>query len=442
MSAADLDHEVVELTRELVRIDTSNPPGNETPAARLLLDYMSEAGAECELAGPDPDRLNLIARVRGSGEGPSLMLLGHTDVVPAPPGNWTVDPFEGVIRDGAMLGRGVADMKGELAARAVAVARLARSGRAPAGDVVLVAESDEERNVADVGMPWLVRERPDLRCDYALNEGGGTLLELPGGRRVVTIGVGEKVVTAARIRVRGAGGHASVPAGADNPLRGAAEITTRLLEERWPVRVVGAVGRALAALGAPPADDPGFDVWAASQHPELAGLLPAMIHPTITPTGLEAGEPANVIPPLADVICDVRLLPGSSVEELRELVAAAIGPDISYELEVCEEPTGGTESPTETPLYEACASFVAERVPGAALLPIIAPGFSDSYWIRREWETIAYGFAPIFSTDPATYAAGMHAADERLDLADLVEMTDFATHAIESLSAAARTASA
>lgn len=433
VSAVDPTDEVVELTRDLIRIDTSNPPGRETPAAKLLLDYMSEAGAECELAGPDPERLNLIARVRGAGTGPSLMLLGHTDVVPAPAGNWSVPPFEGTIRDGTMYGRGVADMKGELAARAVAVARLARSGRVPAGDVVLIAESDEERNVADVGMPWLVRERDDLRCDYALNEGGGTLLELPGGRRVVTIGIGEKVVTSARIRVRGAGGHASVPAGADNPLRGAAAITTRLLESDPPVRMIAPVERALATLGAPPAEDPGFAEWAAAQHPELAGLLPAMVRSTITPTGLEAGEPSNVIPPLADVLCDVRLLPGSGEDDLRALVAA-VGSGIDYELDVLEPLTGGTESTTETPLYAACAAFAADRAPGARLLPIIAPGFSDSYWIRNAWETIAYGFAPVFSTDPSTYSAGFHAADERLDIADLVTMTDLATHAINALS--------
>ena len=431
--AGDLDA-VVELTRDLVRIDTSNPPGRETAAARHLLAYMEDAGAECELAGPDPERLNLISRVRGSGAGPSLMLMGHTDVVPAPAGNWTVDPFEGVVRDGRIIGRGVADMKGELAARAVAVARLARSGRVPAGDVVLVAESDEERNTSDAGMPWLVREREDLRCDYALNEGGGMLLELPGGRRVVTIGVGEKLVTSIRLRVHGAGGHASVPVGADNPLRGAAAVTSRLLEHQFPVRVTPSVERALKALGAPAADGEDFGEWAAAQHPELAGLLPAMVRSTITPTGLEAGEPANVIPPEADVICDCRLLPGSTGEDLRALVAEAVGDAADYEFELLEPLAGGTESPTDTPLYSACASFVAERLPGAELLPIVSPGFSDSYWIRRWWETTAYGFAPVFSTDPELYSGGIHAADESIDTADLVAMTDLAEHAIASLS--------
>lgn len=438
VSGPSAEQEVVELTRALVRIDTSNPPGNETPAARLLFDYLSAAGAECELAGPDPERLNLIARVRGSGEGPSLLLMGHTDVVPAPAGNWSFDPFEATVRDGRMYGRGVADMKGELAARAVAVARLARSGAVPAGDVVLIAESDEERNVSDCGMPWLVRERPDLRCDLALNEGGGELLELPGGRRVVTIGIGEKLVTSVRLRVSGAGGHASLPAVVDNPLPRAAAIVTRLCEHQFPVRVVPAVERALGELGAPSPEDASFAEWAAEQHPLLGGLLPAMVRATITPTGLEAGEPPNVVPPHADVICDCRLLPGSSEDNLRALLREALGDEPGCEIEVLEPLAGGTESTTETPLYDACVDYVRARLPGAEVLPIIGAGFSDSYWVRRGWGTVAYGFAPVFSTDPVTYHDGFHAADECLDVADLVEMTNFAAHAIESVSAAAR----
>ena len=209
---------MIALTGELIRIDTSNPPGNETAAAEHLASHLAAAGVECELLGPDPERLNLVARIRGTGEGPSVMLMAHTDVVPAPTDNWTVPPFAGTLRDGRIVGRGAADMKGELGARTVAMAAFARSGVQPRGDVVLVAEADEERNVADVGMSWLVRERPDLRCDFAINEGGGTVLELADGRRMVTVSVGEKVVTSLRIRMHGTAGHASVPEGADNPL--------------------------------------------------------------------------------------------------------------------------------------------------------------------------------------------------------------------------------
>jgi len=186
-SGERLRDEVRELTRELIRIDTSNPPGRESIAAEFLAGYLAEAGVESELTGPDPERLNLIARIAGAGEGPSLMLMAHTDVVPAPDADWSLPPFAGELRDGRVYGRGAADMKGELAARVVAFAEVARNGETPPGDVVLVAEADEERNTADVGMSWIARERDDLRCDYAINEGGGTLLELADGRRVVTI---------------------------------------------------------------------------------------------------------------------------------------------------------------------------------------------------------------------------------------------------------------
>ena len=229
-----LRDEVLGLTQDLIRFDTSNPPGGETVAARFLADYLGGAGVECELVGPDPDRLNLIARVEGRGEGPSLMLLGHTDVVPAPTADWTVPPFEGRLRGDRVLGRGAIDMKSELAARAVAIAELARGDQPPAGDVVLIAESDEERNTAGVGMSWLIEARPDLRCDFALNEGGGLLLELADGARVVTIAVGEKQVTSLRVRVFGRAGHASVPDRADNPLAHASVVIDRLLDHRPP----------------------------------------------------------------------------------------------------------------------------------------------------------------------------------------------------------------
>ena len=178
------------------------------------------------------------------------------------------------MRDGQLIGRGATDMKNELAARAVAFAAFARSGERPSGDLVLVAEADEERNVSDVGMSWLVRERPDLRCDLAINEGGGLLLELADGRRVVTISVGEKQVASARLRLAGTAGHASVPDGADNPVGHAATAIHRLLGHRRPASLPGAVTAALDDLGAPAGDDEERIEWASRQHP-LARRSPA-----------------------------------------------------------------------------------------------------------------------------------------------------------------------
>ncbi|HEY8000710.1 MAG TPA: M20/M25/M40 family metallo-hydrolase [Solirubrobacterales bacterium] len=435
MSTGSLRDEVVDLARALIGLDTSNPPGNETPAAELLAEYLRGAGVDCELLGPDPQRLNLVARIAGAGEGPSLMLLAHTDVVPAPSADWTVDPFGGVVRDGFLVGRGATDMKSELAARAVAFAALARSGARPAGDVVLVAEADEERNTADVGMSWLVRERPDLRCDCALNEGGGTLLGLAGGGRVVTVSIGEKQVTSLRLRVFGTAGHASVPQASDNPLRHAATAIERLLEHPSPTSLAPAVAAALDELGAPDGSDDEVIAWAAEQHPALADWLPAMTRITVTPTGAETFEPANVIPPFADLICDCRPLPGQSEADIRAHVAGALGDDLRYELELLEPLEGGTQSPTETPLYRLLEDYVADRVPGATLLPLISTGFTDSHWVRRAFGTAAYGFAPVLHGDPIAYLGGAHGADEALELADLVEMAEFHLHAARTLRA-------
>ena len=434
MSDSALRDEVVELAQALIRLDTSNPPGNETPAAELLAEHLREAGAECELIGPDPSRLNLIARVPGSGEGPSVMLMAHTDVVPAPSDGWTVSPFGATLRDGRLFGRGAADMKGELAARAVALAEYARSGERPAGDLVLVAEADEERNTADVGMSWLVRERADVRCDYAINEGGGILLDLADGRRVVTISVGEKRVTSLRVRVHGTAGHASVPAAADNPLGHAAEATERLLKTEAPMQMTPAVdpgtrgawraarpvGVRRARVGRPAAPDPRRRAASDDQAHGHAD-------------GAQDHEPSNVIPPYVDVICDCRALPGQDEDDIRAHVTGALGDGYRYEMELLEPLAGGTESPVDTPLYEACREYVAARLPGAELLPLVNTGFTDSHWVRGEFGTVSYGFAPVFSMDLDAYFDGVHGADECLDVADLVEMTEFHLHALRAL---------
>src|SRR3954452_10030136 len=181
---------VVALTRDLIRVDTTNPPGNETLAVEVLEEYLARNGVVAERVARAPARANLVARVRGRGTGPTLALAGHTDVVYADPEDWSVPPFAGEVRDGHLWGRGALDMKGQTAASAVALAVLARSGCVPNGDVLLIAEADEEDGTDEVGMSWLVRERPDLRCDYALTEANYRHV-LADGRTIYTLVVGE-----------------------------------------------------------------------------------------------------------------------------------------------------------------------------------------------------------------------------------------------------------
>jgi acetylornithine deacetylase/succinyl-diaminopimelate desuccinylase-like protein len=183
MAAVSLRDEVTRLLQELIRVDTVNPPGNETAAAELLREYLEPHGVQCELYARVPERANLVARIPGGG-GPRLALLSHTDTVLADAAEWEVDPWSGVLRDGEIWGRGALDMKGEVAASAVALASLAREGFEPSGDLIFVAAADEEVNV-DFGLSWLCREHPEaVRAEYALNEGGGERIALGGARSI------------------------------------------------------------------------------------------------------------------------------------------------------------------------------------------------------------------------------------------------------------------
>src|SRR3954463_9979749 len=227
--ATTLRQEVTELLQGLIRIDTTNPPGNETAAAELLRNYLEEAGVECELYAKIPERANLVARIRGRGDGPTLLFLSHTDVVLADASEWNADPFGGELREGEIWGRGALDMKGQVAAEAVAIASLAREGFEPAGDLIFCATADEEVG-AGFGASWLCQEHPDaVRCDYLVNEGSGDRVAL-GGRPFYLCSVSEKMSAPFRLRVRGRSGHASMPGIADNALVKAAPLITALGE--------------------------------------------------------------------------------------------------------------------------------------------------------------------------------------------------------------------
>src|SRR5439155_10759297 len=178
--ATTLRQEATKLLQGLIRIDTTNPPGNETRAAELLRDYLEDSGVSCELYARIPERANLVARIPGRGGGPRLLFLSHTDVVLADASEWAADPFGGELRDGGGWGGGALDMKGQVAASAVAIASLAREGFEPAGDLIFAATADEEVG-AGFGAQWLCEEHPEaVRADYALNEGGGERIELAG----------------------------------------------------------------------------------------------------------------------------------------------------------------------------------------------------------------------------------------------------------------------
>jgi acetylornithine deacetylase/succinyl-diaminopimelate desuccinylase-like protein len=415
MATMTLRDEAVELLQELLRLNTVNPPGNETIAAEFLRAYLEDAGVGCELYALEPERANLVARIPGRGEGPSLLLLSHTDTVVADPEEWSVDPWSGELKDGCVWGRGALDMKGHVAAAATAVASLAREGYQPAGDLVFAATADEEVGV-DVGVSWLCRTHPDaVRTDYCVNEGGGERVGL-GGRSVYLCTTAEKMSAPFRLRVHGRSGHASMPAIADNALVRAARLIERVAAVKQPPRLIPETEALLARLGDVP--KPAELEGVVAELPlEVRQMVEPMLGFAISPTKISASERTNVIPGACEVVCDCRLLPGETPEDVEPLIIAGLGED-SYDLEWTEA-VGGTRSPLATPLWQAIESFVADSDPGADVVPVVSPGFTDSHFLREAFGTVAYGFFPMRTMDPEVAARLIHSADERIAVEDL-----------------------
>jgi acetylornithine deacetylase/succinyl-diaminopimelate desuccinylase-like protein len=415
-------------------VDTVNPPGNETRAAEVLRAYLEDAGVEVELIAKVPERANLVARIRGNGTGPTLALLSHTDTVLADPAEWRRDPWSGEVVDGEIWGRGALDMKGQVAASAVAIASLAREGFRPNGDLVFIAAADEEVG-EDFGLSWLVREHPDaVRADFAINEGGGDRVVL-GGRPLYLCATAEKMTAPFRLRVHGRSGHASVPAIADNALVKAARIVEQLAAYRPRRRHLPETEALLEAIlgEVPPVDEAA--ARAEAVHPMARMLVEPLLSLTFAPTMVEASQKRNVIPALCVLEVDSRLQPGQTPEDAREELRAAIGDD-GYEYELVEA-IGGTGSPLRTPLWDAVATFIAEEEPGAAVAPLGCAGFTDSHWLRQAFGTVAYGFFPMRAMDAEVAALLVHSADERAHVDDLelgVRWLRFAARRLGSLS--------
>jgi acetylornithine deacetylase/succinyl-diaminopimelate desuccinylase-like protein len=427
---ADVGPNAIELARALIRVDTSNPPGRETVAATVLKEWLAAHGVESELVGPDPERRNLVATVKGRGDGPSLALCGHLDVVPAGELDaWQHPPFAGVLDDdGFVWGRGAVDMKAQVATRAAALVALVQSGVVPAGDVRLIAQADEEVNTAGVGMRWLVEHRPDLRTDWALEEGGGRHVTLPDGRVAVLFGVADKSLLPITLHARGAGGHASNPSAVHNPVLTIVRLLAALDAAPRGRDLVPAAERMLRGILAEGGTITDIDVVVAraqSALPELAASLDAITRTTFTPTMLRGSEAVNVVPDHATCRIDCRILPGRSpdaaVEQLREVFRAAAVEGDSWELVPAESgPVGGSASEPDAVFTAACEQAL-ERVDGRPLVmvPTMNSFYTDASHLRRAWGTTTYGLWPWKHTTPADYQAGVHAPNERVRADDI-----------------------
>jgi acetylornithine deacetylase/succinyl-diaminopimelate desuccinylase-like protein len=417
---AVLREEVTDLLSRLIQVDTTNPPGNETPAAELLRDYLEANGLECELYARTPERANLVARIKGTGGGPSLLIMGHTDVVLADPAEWSVPPFGGEVRGGEIWGRGALDMKSQVAAGAVAIASLAREGFEPSGDLIFAATADEEVGVG-FGLEWLCEAHPDaVRADFCINEGGGDRLEI-GGKPYWVCTVAEKMSAPFVIRVRGRSGHASMPGIADNALVKAAGLIERIASYSPPQVVPPEVHAFLQTIGA--------ELGALPR--TIEEMVEPLLAPTFSPTMITASQKRNIIPAVCEITVDCRLPPGTAPADVEPDIRRVLGDDVEYEIEFTEA-HGGTRSEFDTPLLRAAESFIAEVDPGARVAPMITAGFTDSHWLREAFGTVAYGFFPV-RMPPELIAQLIHSADERIPVVDLELGLQWLRHAARTL---------
>lgn len=437
---ADLDarwkewgEETTQLLSELIQIDTTNPPGNERAAAEHLQTYFAQYGIECELLEKAPGRTNLIARLKGSRPGPTLMLLSHTDVVPAThPENWRYPPFSGEIAEGFVWGRGALDMKSMTATEAVVFSLFKRLSLDFAGELLYVAVADEEMGGA-YGAQFLAEEHPEkVQADYVLNEGGGMPLRL-NGKTFYTVDTVEKGLWWVKVRVRGTAGHGSVPHD-DNPLVKSAQLIERIASHRFPKIVSPSVraffekvgeafgegGRQLAGLLTAEGEEP--EVSDLKRYLQGTPLNPylvnAFLRTTCSPTRIEAGLKENVIPDRCEFVLDFRYVPGYSREQVEETMRSlAEELNIPIEIETIQHHKA-SESPADTDFYKIIEETVHEEL-GAEAVPYLLTGATDSRFFR-EIGAVAYGFYPLSTRmSLAERAQLIHNDNERIDLESL-----------------------
>ncbi len=417
--SAELERRTTELLQRLIRFNTVNPPGNEQAAQEYLKVQLETGGFECELLSDVEGRPNLVARLRGRSDGPVLCLLGHVDTVLADPSEWSVDPWSGELKDGCVWGRGALDMKSQVAAEVAAAVALGEEGWRPeSGELLVVVTADEETGAAH-GAQWLCEQHPDkVRCDLVVNEGGGDVLEFDG-KRIYEVCVAEKGVFRFTITTRGRAGHASIPRIGDNALVKLAPLVERLAAAGVVPELTPEPAALLAGLGVSVNGDLRAALAAVEEKdPRLAVLIEPMLGVTFTPTMASASDKINVIPSHAELKVDCRVPPELGEDYARARVEEVLGSD-GYELHF-DEHVVGNRSPIETPLMQHIRDFLEEEDPGSVAVPSVLPGFTDSRWFRAAFpDCVAYGFFPQSTMDLFEGAPLIHAADERIPVADL-----------------------
>ncbi len=420
----------VELLQKLVRFDTTNPPGSEAECIDFINQILTRAGIDTKILAKSPDRPNLVARLPGRGEAPSLLLYGHADVVTTENQQWKHPPFEGRLAEDCIWGRGTLDMKGGIAMMVSAMLRARAGDVMPPGDVVLAVVSDEEAG-GDFGARFLVAEHPEEFSEirYALGEFGGFTFHV-GGHRFYPIMVAEKQLCALKVTVRGPGGHGSIPV-QGGAMGNLARLLHRLEGQRLPVHVTPAARLMFDGLASALGGLRGL-IMAQLSNPRLSDVMlrllgdrgrlfsPLLRH-TVCPTMLRASEQINVIPSEVAVGLDGRLLPGFGPDDLIGELRFVVGN--GAEIEVLRHDPGPAEP--DMGLFDTLAGVLTETDPVGIPVPFLLAAVTDARFFSR-LGIQTYGFLPMQLPMDFSFTETIHAANERIP----VETLEFGAAAI------------
>lgn len=429
-----MSDEVTQLLQQLIRNacvnDGTVESGHEERSADVLESYLEGTGLDVERFEPSPGRTSLVARIEGSdADAPTLLLMGHTDVVPVNADGWRHDPFGGELIDGEVWGRGAVDMLNLTASMAVATKRLARGGFRPKGTLIYLAVADEEA-LGSLGAGHLVeREADAVRADFVVTESGGIPIPSPTGPKLPVI-VAEKGSHWAQLRVSGTPGHGSQPYKTDNALVTAAAVVQRIAEYQPRTEIHDTWRLFLEGMDYPaelvePLLDPERLLAACDDLPVgMARQFHACTHTTFAPTIAQGGTKINVIPDRVDLHIDIRTLPGQGEAEVRAMLDEALG-DLAPKVElIASHDDPSTSSPIDTPLWHSLERITQRFYEGSRVIPFMTVGATDARFFRR-LGTTSYGFG-LFSTNLSfeDYGSMFHGDDERVDVESLRLSTD------------------
>jgi acetylornithine deacetylase/succinyl-diaminopimelate desuccinylase-like protein len=422
--------QAAELLAALIRINTSNPPGNEAAACGFLKPIYARLGLEPVLLGPEPSRQSIIGRLKAEKpEGEPLLLLSHLDTVPADAKEWSKPPFAGAIEGGEVWGRGALDCKNATAVELTALKLFVEAGHQPRRDLILAATADEEMG-GERGVGWLVEHHFDLlRAGFGINEGGGFSVKV-AGREVFLCQTGEKGICWIKLTAQGPSGHASTPP-AETAMTRIVKALAAVMQHKQPLRLTDTV-RVLvdqvasqfgpvARVAARAALSPLLEEYALRRikSAENRNLARAVIHNTVTLTGLKGGDKVNVIPGEVIATLDCRVIPGFTPEQMLAEVRQIVEP-FGVTVETIATSTGG-EMPADSELYRALGETLRAHSPQAILAPYLMPGGTDGRYLVQKGVKV-YGFIPLQmeAGDQEPIFRRFHGKDERVSIQNLI----------------------